>query len=101
MANHIVETVTFKLVEGADSDAFVIAANAMTNWIETQPGFIRRRLSCTEDGTWIEHIEWADMEAALGAAKGIGTESGNAEFLKAIDGSSVAMSHSRLEVSLG
>ena len=100
MAQHVIESVTFKLNEGVDHSAFLDAAKDMGTWVRAQPGFIRRRLSHAEDGTWIEHIEWKDMDAAKAAAAGIGKEPGNAEFLKAIDGPSVTMMHSNLEVSL-
>jgi len=100
MAQHVIETVTFKLNEGVEPAAFVAAAKGMGDWIQAQPGFVRRRLSCAEDGTWVEHVEWADMDAAMAAAALIGKEPSNASFLQAIDGPSVKMMHSALEVSL-
>lgn len=100
MAQHVIETVTFKLNAGVSHADFVAAAEGMGAWIQAQPGFLRRRLSCTEDGTWIEHVEWADMDAAKAAAASIGDAPGNAAFLSAIEGPSVTMMHSALEVSL-
>ena len=100
MAQHVIETVMFKLNAGENAAGFVEAAKAMGSWVQSQPGFLHRRLSCTEDGTWIEHIEWSDMEAAQAAAAQIGAEPGNADFLKAIDGPTVKMMHSHLEVTL-
>lgn len=100
MAQHVIETVTFKLSPDADPKAFVTAAEVTGAWIKAQPCFVRRRLSRAEDGTWIEHVEWADMETSKAAAARIGEEPGDADFLKAIDGPSVSMMHSALEISV-
>lgn len=100
MSKHIIETVTFRLNDGVKHDDFVTAARAMNRWVAAQPGFMHRRLSCTEDGTWIEHVQWQDMRAARAAAATIGTTAGNAPFLAAIDGGSVRLSHSELEVAI-
>ena len=72
----------------------------MNAYVTGCTGFISRRLSCNADGLWIEHIEWQDMDAAKGAAAGIGAPEGNRPFLSAIDGPSVTMSHTELKVSV-
>lgn len=100
MSKPIIEFVTFTLKDGVSREDFAAAARSMSAWVSSQPGFVRRRLSCTEDGTWLEHIEWASMADAKAAAAGIGKEPGNADFLRAIDGPTVSMSHSELEVAL-
>ena len=97
---HVMETVTFKLNEGTSRDEFAEAAKGMNDWVAAQPGFVRRRLSCTQDGTWVEQIEWASMEDAKAAASRIGKEPGNASFLKAIDGPSAKLMHSEVEVTI-
>jgi hypothetical protein len=98
MSKNVIETVTFKLNEGVSRDEFIAAAKDMNAWIEARHGFMHRRLSCTADGTWIEHIQWANMEAAKAAAAQIGTAPGNANFLSAINGPTVQLMHSQLEV---
>ena len=100
MSKHVMETVTFKLNEGATREAFAAAAQGMNDWVAAQPGFVRRRLSCTDDGTWVEQIEWASMDDAKAAAAKIGKEPGNAPFLQAIDGPSVSLTHSVVEVAI-
>ena len=100
MAKHVMETVTFKLNDGVDRGDFAAAARRMSDWITAQPGFVARRLSVAEDGTWVEQVEWADMASAKAAASAIGTEPANADFLRAIDGPSARMRHSDLEVSV-
>ncbi len=101
MTGPVVETVTFTLNAGTSREAFVRAAEAMNAWVAAQPGFVRRRLSRTEEGTWIEHIEWESMEAARAAAAGIGAAPDAGPFVSAIDGPSVVLHHSALEVALG
>ena len=98
MSKNVIETVTFKLNQGVSRGDFVAAAKISSAWVEAQPGFMHRRLSCTEDGTWIEHIQWTDMGAAKAAAAEIGKAPGNASFLSAINGPTVQVPHSELEV---
>lgn len=100
MTKHVIETVTFKLNDGVTREEFSQAAKAMNDFVTSRPGFVARRLSCGADGEWIEHIEWADMDAAKGAAAAIGSVEGNKPFLSAINGSTVTMRHSELEVSV-
>ncbi len=98
MSKNVIETVTFKLNEGVSRDEFIAAANDMNAWVEAQAGFMQRRLSCTEDGVWIEQIQWADIDTAKAAAAEISKAPGNAIFLSAIDGPTVQLIHSELEV---
>ena len=97
---HVIETVTFRLTEGTAPEAFAEAARGANGYIESCDGFVARRLSRAEDGTWIEHIEWRDMEAARAAAAGIGAALGGSPFLSAIDGPTVELRHSHLAVSV-
>lgn len=100
MSKHVIETVTFKLNEGVTREEFAEAAQTMNSFVTAQHGFIARRLSCSEDGEWIEHIEWADMGAAEAAASKIGKVESNRPFLAAINGSTVTMRHTELEVAI-
>lgn len=100
MAQHVIETVTFRLKDGVPRERFVEAAMRANAFITARPGFIRRRLSLSADGLWSEHIEWADMENAKAAAKAIGGSADAASFLQAIDGSTVSLSHSALEIAV-
>jgi hypothetical protein len=100
MGNHVIETVTFKLNEGVSREQFADTAKALNDFVTSRPGFIARRLSCSADGEWIEHIEWADMDAAKGAAAAIGSVESNRPFLSAIDGSTVKIHHTELKVSV-
>lgn len=100
MPKHIIETVTFRLNDGVGRVEFAKAASAMNDYVTGCKGFIARRLSCGDDGMWIEHIEWQDMDAAKAAAAGLGGVESNGPFLSAIDGPSATMQHTELEVSV-
>ncbi len=100
MTKHTMETVTFKLAEGITKDAFLQTVPASTKYMKGRSGFIARRLSCTDDGMWIEQIEWETMEDAKGAAANLGTAESIHPFLQAIDGPSATMHHSTIEVTL-
>lgn len=100
MSKHVIETVTFKLNEGVSREQFAEAAQAMNSFVIAQPGFVARRLSCSEESEWIEHIEWEDMKAAKAAAAKIGSVEVNKPFLSAINGPTVTMRHSEVEVAI-
>lgn len=101
MTKHVIEIAVFKLEDGVSKEAFLEAAKPSADFVKARPGFIARRLSCAEDGTWTEHIEWASMEDARSAAAAFGTSEAVKPFRDCIDGSSVRLTHAELEMSLG
>ena len=100
MSRHVIETVLFRLKDGISRDDFVKAAETVNGFVAARKGFVSRRLSCTADGLWIEHIEWADMTAAKAAAADLGKTAPNLPFLSAIDEPSVTLHHGNLDVTL-
>ena len=101
MNSTVIETVTFRLSDGASPEAFLAAAHDATAFMTDCPGFLRRRLSLQSNGTWIEHIEWAGLADAQAAAARIGTDERARAFVRAIDGPSVVLNHSELKISVG
>ncbi|HEV7228304.1 hypothetical protein [Brevundimonas sp.] len=101
MTDHVIETVTFRVLDGVERDAFLQAAHDATAFMKDCPGFLRRRLSCADDGTWTEHVEWASVSDAEAAAARIGQDERARDFVRAIDGSSVKLGHSALQISVG
>lgn len=101
MSEHVIETVIFRLADGVSEEQFLEAAEQATKFMTMCPGFQRRRLSCEENGTWIEHVEWTSMKEAKAAAASIGRNDYAQAFLRAIDGPSVKISHAKLKVSVG
>lgn len=100
MTKHTIETVTFKLNEGVSRQAFVESAQAINAFVGKREGFVSRRLSCSDDGLWIEHIEWKTLAAAKSAAAEIGSDPTLTACMTAIDGPSVKMHHTTLEISV-
>ncbi|MEP3299081.1 MAG: hypothetical protein ABJO27_21835 [Pseudoruegeria sp.] len=100
MTKRTIETVTFKLNEGVTRKAFADSAQAITEFAQKQNGFISRRLSCGDDGLWIEHIEWETLQAAQAAAAQMGKEPTLESCMKAIDGASVVLHHTELEITV-
>eukprot|EP00918_Siedleckia_nematoides_P082460 GHVU01180688.1.p2 GENE.GHVU01180688.1~~GHVU01180688.1.p2 ORF type:complete len:102 (+),score=11.40 GHVU01180688.1:165-470(+) len=100
MTKHTIETVTFKLLDGISREAFAKDAEAITDFAREQAGFVSRRLSCSDDGLWIEHVEWETLDAAKAAAAQIGKEPPLAKCMKASDGPSVVAHHTTLGPSV-
>ena len=89
----VAEIVTFTLQPGTDPDSFARAAAGLDGWLAATPGFLGRCLSCGPDGTWTDHVLWADMAAAMAAADAMPARPEAAAFMADIDPDSVAMRH--------
>jgi len=68
----VIETTTFRLLVGADEDAFLAAdTRVQTEFIPNHSGFLRRTTARGEDGEWIVVTLWAsapDADASAGRA---------------------------------
>jgi Antibiotic biosynthesis monooxygenase len=100
MKSHVIEIVTFKVTEGTSLEALEKAAAAANTFIRNRPGFVARRLSRSEDGTFLEHVEWQTMSDAKAATAAIGSDPGVVPFMAMIDPATVTMGHNTLIVSL-
>jgi hypothetical protein len=100
MTKHTIETVTFKLNKDMNREAFAESAKAITDFAQKQGGFVSRRLSCSDDGLWIEHVEWETLEAAQAASAQIGNEPTLEACMKAIDSTTVVLHHTTLEITV-
>jgi hypothetical protein len=85
--------VIFELTAGAERDEFVVAADAVTEWASSQPGFVDRELYEVGDGRWIDTVRWETLDDATAAASAIGTAADVGEFVSMIHGPSVQMLH--------
>lgn len=94
------ETVIFNLKDGVSKAEFIKAAEAVKKFLSDCSGFVSRRLSCTEDGRWIDQVEWQTMADAKHAAAAISKADSTQPFISYIDGQSVKLTHSELEISL-
>ena len=92
----VAEIVTFRLAAGVSEGEFLSAVRATEGFVEAAPGFVSRRLSRGEDGTWTDHVEWASMDQAMAAAEALMADPTALPFLMAIDPDSIAMRHETL-----
>ncbi|MDX1739341.1 MAG: hypothetical protein R3261_13965 [Alphaproteobacteria bacterium] len=95
----VIETVVFKLAENVSEEAFINTTEAVSIFLKQSPGFISRRLSKSEDGTWLEHIEWASLEEAKAASKDFMSQQSLMPYMQSIDPESVVMTHQDLALS--
>jgi hypothetical protein len=96
MTDPVTEIVTFRLAPGITDTAFLDAARGTGALVAAAPGFVSRRLSRGEDGTWTDHVEWASMDQAVAAARTVMADPAALPFLRAIDPESIAMRHEAL-----
>ena len=94
MTDRVIETVLFRAAPGADPEAFAQAAAATHGYVARCDGFISRCLSQTADGTWVDHVEWADLASVQAATAGFLKAPETAALLGLIDQSSLQMMHS-------
>ena len=92
----IIETVTFRALSGHDPQEVAVASDALTPFLARQKGFVSRRLSMGDDGVWLDHVQWTDMEAAQAASKALMSAPEAGAFMALIDMDSVTMRHDTL-----
>lgn len=62
--NHVIEFAPFRLVEGVDESALLVASDALqAEFFNQQKGFLRRDLVKAADGTWADVAYWDSMES--------------------------------------
>lgn len=96
----IIEIVHFRLNAGSSEEEFIVEADKASQFLKSRPGFVRRHLSMGDDGVWIDHVEWTDMEAARAAADAFMKVPSLGAFIAAIDASSAVMGHNRLMLTV-
>ena len=100
MSGQVVEVVEFKLAAGKSEAELLTSSEAATAFMRGQKGFIARRLSRGENGTYTDHVVWAsraDAEAAMEASL---KDQSLAPFMEAIDPQSIKLDHQELLVSV-
>jgi hypothetical protein len=61
----VIETLTFRLMPGADEKAFIEAdARLQTEFLYMQPGIVRRTTACNADGEWAIVTFWGSQADA-------------------------------------
>jgi hypothetical protein len=96
MTGPVVEIVSFKLGAGVTEEAFLKAGKAAEDFMKSRNGFVSRRLSRREDGSYVDHVTWASMEDAKQAMDASMKEASLAPFMQAIDLTSMTIEHQAL-----
>lgn len=96
ISHQVIETVSFKLAHGVSAETFIGTTDAVGNYLKTCEGFMRRCLSKSSDGIWLEHILWQSLAAAKAASDAFMKQESILPYLQAIDPDSVTMQHQQL-----
>lgn len=91
----IIEIVQFRLADGVGRDEFIAAAANTMPELCTIDGFIGRVLSEGEDGSWTDHVRWANAEAAQDAMGAAMENEALLPFIMSIDPDSMILAYER------
>lgn len=94
----ILEIATFQLLPQTDEKAFLQAAIDAGNALQSMPGFVNRRLLKSEDGGWIDLVEWTDRSSAQKAAESFHALPAAQPFCAMIDMATAKMTHHRVAI---
>ncbi|MEL6679511.1 MAG: hypothetical protein AAFQ51_12455, partial [Pseudomonadota bacterium] len=92
----VIEIVTFRAAPGISEAEMAARAAGTRAAVAAMPGFRKRALSVSPDGTWTDHVEWDSLEHARAAAEQVTREPAFAPFGEAIAEGSVTMIHAHL-----
>jgi hypothetical protein len=100
MSRHVIELITFKLVEGCSDEEFLRTCEAATVFLRTRKGFVSRRLSRSADGTYMDHVTWKTQLDAKSAMQAAMVDAGLSKFIAAIDPASTTLDHQSVLVAV-
>jgi hypothetical protein len=83
------EVTTFKLSPGLTVEAFILANTDVDAWLLKQPGFVSRRIAERDDGSIIDMLVWASVQAGEDGAARLMVELAESPVHTAIDQGSV------------
>ncbi len=70
----VVEWAPFRLASGIDEAALLEASEALQrDFLQRQPGFLRRELLRGADGQWVDLVHWRDEPSASAAMRAAGS----------------------------
>jgi heme-degrading monooxygenase HmoA len=90
-----VEVALFRLRPGVDEAAFLRASAAIAPAVRAFGGFRRRTLYKSEDGRWVDLVDWDSLADAQRAAEAALTSPACQPFLAMIDPADDVMIHAR------
>ncbi len=60
----VLEVVRYRVKSGTTPEQATAAWEKSQSFAKAQPGFVSRKLAHTEDGLFVDIVEWVDMAAA-------------------------------------
>ncbi len=94
---HVIEIVSFRLIDGADPGAFRDAARKLDGLLQDRGSAVARTLAVDEEGLWTDIVEWTSMDEAKSAAEDLVKDPLFATFGAMIDGPSVHLRHAPVQ----
>ena len=85
------EIMLFKLKDGIGDAQILEASDALQRDVEGMDGYISRRLLKTDDGRWIDVVEWESLDAAHHASELIMPRPSAQRFMDLVDMPSVTV----------
>ena len=68
----MIEWAHFRLADGAEESALLAASEALQrDFLQRQPGFVRRELLRGADGRWADFVVWRDEASAAAALRAV------------------------------
>ena len=89
----VVEVVQFKAKPGVSDAQIRAAADALQRDVEQFPGCLHRRLLKSEDGQWLDIVDWTGLDEALHAAEAIMARPSAQGFMELAEPDSITMLH--------
>ncbi|MGW0824950.1 hypothetical protein [Streptomyces sp. NPDC002845] len=98
--NKVLELVIFKLKADVTPEQLLGTVDAVSEWVEGQPGFVSRDLSYSpKDDKWIDVVWWRSLKEAESAATAAETSAACAPMFGLIDHESVLMLHGETAIA--
>ncbi len=97
----VIEIVRYRIKSTATPEQAVAAWEKSQGFAKDQKGFLGRRIATTEEGEWIDEVEWASMEDAKAAAKAFNPENHPElmDLMAVLDETSISMTHYTIQGS--
>ncbi len=89
----MVEVVLFKAKDGVSDAEIRAVADELQRDVEEFPGYISRRLVKSEDGQWLDIVDWTGLDEALHAAEAIMARPSAQSFMELVEPESITMLH--------
>ncbi len=88
------EIAIVKLKAGVSDEIFLKEAKNVQIYLQNSPGYVSRKLFKSQNGYWVDMVEWSSQENALKAFESFSKDSANHKFEELLDVSSMQMYHS-------